>query len=90
MKRPYLRYSRRGLVLALLFMGVVAGLLYWLVFVDVANPGSSGEAGVWLLLPASPWVFLMPSDWLGLPAAIAAFLLNAVLLYLIAGGIGWR
>ncbi len=88
--RLVFRYSRGGLIVAGIYLLAVAAVFCWIFFVASKNPADSGESGIWLLPFAMPWLNLLPREWLGLWAAAGCFLLNALILYLVFGGLRLR
>lgn len=93
-----LKRSRAGLVLAAIFLLLAAATHAWLLYSAHTNPADSGEGGVLLLLLAMPWPRLLPDALWDSSAAgrfgpflcWAMIVLNALLLYCIAGGLRWR
>lgn len=88
--RIIIRRSRAGAIAAGLFLCAFLALFAWIFFVASKNPADSGESGILLLPFAMPWVNWLPVKWLGLGTGLACVGLNAVLLYLVFGGLRWR
>lgn len=84
-----LRRSRGGLVAAATFLTVFFAMLCWLFLVASKNPADSGESGILLLPFAMPWVLWIPQAWVGPGSGMAAVSLNAVIVYLVFGGLRW-
>lgn len=82
-----IRKSLVGFIVSGLFLLLVIAIFCWIFFVASKNPADSGESGILLLPFASPWIMWLPVGWLGLPAAFACFFLNALILYLLFGGL---
>ena len=87
MKALVLQQSRSGLIAAGSFLGAFLLLLAWVYFVASKNAADSGESGILLLPFAMPWVMWLPVEWLGPLAAVACVLLNAIIVYLLFGGL---
>jgi hypothetical protein len=87
MKRPVLQKSRTGFVAAGLFLLAFLALLAWIFFVASKNPADSGESGILLLPFAMPWLMWLPVEWLGPWAAFLCVLLNAMIIYVLFGGL---
>jgi hypothetical protein len=83
---------------ATLFMLLAAATQAWLMYSARTNLADSGEGSALLLLLAMPWPQLVPDALWDSPAAgrfgpflcWAMIVLNALLLYCIAGGLRWR
>lgn len=90
MIQPVIRFSRGGTVAAALFLLAAAGIFAWIFFVASKNPADSGESGILLLPFAMPWISLAPRSWLGAWFAMSCVFLNALILYLIFGGLRFR
>lgn len=90
MPRPGLHLSKGGFAAAGLFLLLAAGVFFWVVFVAPKNPGESGESGILLLPFAMPWVMMMPTSWVSPATGIGSVLLNALILYLLFGGLRFR
>lgn len=90
MLRLSLAKSRTGFAVAVLFLLLAVGIFFWIFFVASKNPSDSGESGIWLLPFASPWIAWLPARWLGLNSAFGCILLNALILYLVFGGLRIR
>jgi len=88
--RPTIRFSKAGLAATGLFLLLAAGVFFWVFFVASKNPADSGESGILLLPFAMPWVIMMPTPWLDLLTGIGSILLNALILYLLFGGLRFR
>ncbi len=84
---PTLRRSKLGLLVSICYLALFLMVLGWVVFSASSNPADSGEAGILLLPFAMPWIEFMPEGWLGLPAAVGSVFVNAVLIYLVFGGL---
>jgi hypothetical protein len=87
---PVFKRSRQGFLAAALFLAVFLALFAWIFFVASKNPADSGESGILLLPFAMPWISIVPEAWLGLMAAFAGVILNALIIYLIFGGLRLR
>ena len=85
--RLTLRSSRAGLVVASVFLFAFLALLAWVFFVASKNPADSGESGILLLPFGMPWVMWLPVEWLGPWSGSLCVVFNAVLLYLLFGGL---
>lgn len=83
----HLRFSWAGLIASGLYLGAFLVGLAWLFYSSSTNPGDSGEGGVLLLPFVMPWVMFLPDAWGGLGSVIGIVVLNAVLLYLLFGGL---
>ena len=90
MIRPYLKFPKTGLVCAGLFLCLATAVFFWVLYSATTNPADSGESGIMLLPFGVPWIMIMPQAWLGLPAGIGAILFNALILYLLFGGLRFR
>ena len=84
------RYARGGVLAAGLFLSAAAAVFAWVFFVASKNPADSGESGILLLPFAMPWISLIPTEWLGLLAALGSIFLNALILYCVFGGLRVR
>ncbi|MCW8873595.1 hypothetical protein ACFL33_05335 [Pseudomonadota bacterium] len=87
MKSLVLQKSKTGFIAAALFLLAFLGVLAWIFFVASKNPADSGESGILLLPFAVPWVMWLPVEWLGPWAAVLCVLLNAVIIYVLFGGL---
>ena len=79
--------SRGGLVAAGLFLVTFIAAFSWIFFIASKNPADSGESAIILLIFTMPWVNFVPQHMLGLPVAFACVLFNALILYLVFGGL---
>ena len=82
-----IRSSLTGLIAGGLFLSLAVGVFCWIFFVASKNPADSGESGIMLLPFAMPWIMWLPVEWLGPLTGFACILLNALLLYLLFGGL---
>jgi uncharacterized membrane protein YhaH (DUF805 family) len=82
-----IRKSRAGLIVSGLFLLAAIAVFCWIFFVASKNPADSGESGILLLPFAMPWVMWLPVGWLGQFTGFACIFLNALLLYLLFGGL---
>ena len=87
MLKPSLRYSRGGLVASGLFLLLAGAVFAWIFFIASKNPADSGESGFLLLPFAMPWIMYVPHLMAGPLMALACILFNAVILYLVFGGL---
>jgi len=87
MLKPRIRKSLAGLIAGGLFLSLAVGVFCWIFFVASMNPADSGESGIMLLPFAMPWIMWLPVEWLGPLTGFACILLNALLLYLLFGGL---
>lgn len=87
---PVIRRSKAGLIAALTFILAFLAIFAWIFFVSSKNPADSGESGVLLLPFALPWVGWLPEAWLGLTGAFASVVLNALIIYMVFGGLRFR
>ncbi len=90
MIRPVLNLSRAGLLVSGLFLGLAAAVFAWVIYSATTNPADSGESGILLLPFATPWVMIMPQGWVGPLTGIGAIFLNAMILYLLFGGLRFK
>lgn len=90
MIRLEIRKSRGGLIAAGLYLLLVFTIFCWIFFVASKNPADSGESGILLLPFVMPWIMWLPVELLGPPALFGCILLNALILYLVFGGLRRR
>jgi len=82
-----LRWSPLGFTVSGIFILLVLTIFCWIFFVASKNPADSGESGILLLPFAMPWIMWLPVRWLGPITGIACMGLNALILYLVFGGL---
>ena len=82
-----IRKSRAGFIVSGMFLLAVLVIFAWIFFVASKNPADSGESGIMLLPFAMPWIMWLPVEWLGPLSGLACIVLNAVILYLLFGGL---
>ena len=82
-----IKKSLAGFIAGGLFLSLAVGVFCWLFFVASKNPADSGESGIMLLPFAMPWIMWFPVEWLGPLTGLACIVLNALLLYLLFGGL---
>jgi len=70
-----------------LFLALAIAVLAWIFYSSATNSADSGESGILLLPFAMPWITIMPRSWLGLTTGLGAIGLNALILYLVFGGL---
>lgn len=87
MLKPTFRFSRGGLVASGLFLLLAGAVFAWIFFIASKNPADSGESGLLLLPFAMPWITMVPQEIAGLSAAFACIFVNALILYLLFGGL---
>ena len=87
MLKPVIRLSPWGFAVAGLFLLAVGTLFAWIFFIASKNPADSGESAIILLPFAMPWIMMIPSSWLGPFVGLSCFLLNALILYFVFGGL---
>jgi hypothetical protein len=85
-----LKWSLGGFLASGLFLLLAVAVFCWIFFVASKNPADSGESGILLLPFAMPWINWIPVGWLGLPTAFACIFSNALILYLVFGGLRRR
>jgi len=90
MYRPVLKCSRLGLITAGIFLSLAAAVFCRILLSAATNPADSGESGIMLLPFAMPWIMLMPQAWIGPLAGLGAIILNALILFLLFGGLRFR
>lgn len=82
-----IRWSLAGFLVSGLFVLLVLAIFCWIFFVASKNPADSGESGILLLPFAMPWIMWLPVNWLGPVTGFACMGLNALILYLLFGGL---
>ena len=82
-----IKKSLAGFIAGGLFLSLAVGVFCWIFFVASKNPADSGESGILLLPFAMPWIMWLPVEWLGPLTGLACIVLNALLLYLLFGGL---
>ncbi len=82
-----IRFSKFGIVAAGIFLFLVVATFVWIFFAASRNPADSGESGLLLLPFAMPWIMLMPNALVGPFTGMAMILFNALILYLVFGGV---
>ena len=82
-----IRRSLAGFLVSGLFILLVVAVFCWIFFVASKNPADSGESGILLLPFAMPWIMWLPVRWLGPVTGFACMGLNALILYLVFGGL---
>lgn len=90
MLKPTFRWSRKAAAATVLFLLSAVAVLCWVIYSATTNPGDSGESGILILPFAMPWISIVPSDWLGPWLGIGCILVNALLIYCLAGGLRLR
>jgi membrane protein YdbS with pleckstrin-like domain len=94
----YLRRSKIGLILSSIFLFLATLALIGHLYSMQVDPQDTGTSAVFLIFFTFPWSIFIPhqlvsSDywkWLVYPMMISLVLVNAFLLYLVAGGLGIR
>lgn len=86
MLRPCFRISKGGFVASGVFLSLAVAVFLWVFFIASRNPADSGESGLLLLPFALPWIMLVPVQWLGPISGIGMIFFNALILYLVFGG----
>jgi hypothetical protein len=81
------RWSPLGFTMSAIFILLVLAIFCWIFFVASKNPADSGESGILLLPFAMPWIMWLPVHWLGPITGFACMGLNALILYLLFGGL---
>jgi hypothetical protein len=76
-----------GLIAAGLFLLLAVSVFLWIFLVASKNPADSGESGLLLIPFALPWMMILPSRWIGPMTGLGSILFNALLLYLLFGGL---
>ncbi len=87
MLKPVFQLSRGGFVAAGLFLLLFLAAFSWIFFVASKNPADSGESALILLIFAMPWIGIIPQEMLGPLTGFLCVLLNALILYLVFGGL---
>lgn len=87
MLKPSIRFSKGGIVAAGIFLFLAVATFAWIVFIASKNPADSGESGLLLLPFAMPWIMLIPNALVGPFTGMAMILFNALILYLVFGGV---
>lgn len=87
MLKPVIRFSASGLAAAGVFILLAMTAFAWIFFVASKNPADSGESGIILVFFALPWISLLPSAWLGPLVGLVSIVCNALILYLVFGGL---
>ena len=82
-----LKWSLGGFLASGLFLLLAIAVFGWIFFVASKNPADSGESGILLLPFAMPWIMWLPVGVLGPLAGLACIFLNALILYLLFGGL---
>ena len=82
-----IRFSIGGIIAAGIFLFLAVATFVWIFFVASKNPADSGESGILLLPFAMPWIMLMPNALVGPFTGMAIILFNALILYLVFGGV---
>lgn len=82
-----IKKSLAGFIAGGLFLSLAAAVFCWIFFIASKNPADSGESGIMLLPFAMPWIMWLPVEWLGPLTGLACILLNALILYLLFGGL---
>ena len=90
MLRFRIRRSPGGFLAGGLFLLLAFAVFCWIFFVASKNPADSGESGILLLPFAMPWIMWLPVGWLGPRTGFACIFLNALILYLLFGGLRAR
>ena len=85
-----IRWSLSGFLVSGLFMLLAIAVFSWIFFVASKNPADSGESGLLLLPFGMPWIMWLPIGWAGPLVGIACIFLNALILYLLFGGLRTR
>ena len=85
--KPVIRISRGGFVAAGLFLLLFVAAFSGIFVVASKNPADSGESALLLLLFALPWINIIPQSMVGPLVGIACVFLNALILYLVFGGL---
>ena len=88
--KPVIRISRGGFAVAGVFLLLFVAAFSWVFFVASKNPADSGESALILLLFAMPWVNIIPQTMVGPLIGIACVVFNALILYLVFGGLRFR
>ena len=87
MSKLSIRFSKGGIVAAGLFISLALAVFAWIFFVASKNPADSGESGILLLPFAMPWIMILPSAWVGPFTGMVMIFFNALILYLVFGGL---
>ena len=87
MMKLSIRWSPLGFTVSGIFVLLILAIFCWIFFVASKNPADSGESGILLLPFAMPWIMWLPVRWLGPIAGFACMGLNALILYLLFGGL---
>jgi hypothetical protein len=82
-----IKWSPLGFTISGIFILLVLAVFCWIFFVASKNPADSGESGILLLPFAMPWIMWLPVRWLGPLTGFACMGLNALILYLLFGGL---
>ena len=90
MLKANFHFSRGGFVAAGLFLLLFIVVFSWVYFIASKNPADSGESGILLLPFAMPWITLFPARMSGLVLAFVCVFINALVLYLVFGGLRIR
>ena len=88
--KPVIRLSRSGFAVSGLFLLLFAATFAWVFLVASKNPADSGESALLLLLFALPWINIIPQSMAGPLVGIVCVFLNALILYLVFGGVHIR
>ena len=87
MLKPIIRFSISGLAAAGVFLLLAMAALAWIFFVASKNPADSGESAIILIFFAMPWISILPSSWLGPLVGLVSIVGNALIVYLVFGGL---
>lgn len=84
-----LKKSKVGMIIAVLYLLLAAGVFIAHLYSVNTNPGDSGESAIPFMLLTLPWLFIVPQSlmyapawaWLAYPLGWLFVVLNALALY---------
>lgn len=75
----FLKKYREALIALVIYAGCIASLFAYTAWSASSNPADSGESAIILVIPASPWIWLLPRELLGPISGVMCIVFNGLL-----------